>query len=97
MAGNTGTNRFPVATALPMKNFDFNAPADLYPARSKVGHRPVGYRRFDTAAQALRFAIEEMPQEFLNGTILEIEGGRFDGASIRTLYGSDEYPLARKP
>jgi hypothetical protein len=79
-----------------METFDFNAPAELYPARSRVGHRPVGYRRFDTAAQAIRYAIEEMPAEFLDGTVLELESERIDGAGIRLLYSSDRYPLARK-
>jgi hypothetical protein len=80
-----------------MGKFDFNAPAELYPARSRVGHRPIGYRRFDTAAQAIRYAIEEMPNEFLDGTVLEIESDRIDGAGIRLLYSSNEYPLPRKP
>lgn len=80
-----------------MAKFDYNAPADLYPARSRVGHRPVGYRRFDTAAHAIRYAIEEMPVEYLDGTILEIDSERVDGAGIRLLYGSNDYPLARKP
>jgi hypothetical protein len=79
-----------------MAKFDYNASADLFPARSRVGHRPVGYRRFDTAAQAIRYAIEEMPAEFLEGTVLEIDSERFDGANIRVLYSSDDYPLARK-
>ena len=79
-----------------MEKFDYNASADLFPARSKVGHRPVGYRRFDTAAQAIQYAVEEMSPEFLDGTILEIDSERFDGASIRILYSSEAYPLARK-
>jgi hypothetical protein len=79
-----------------MAKFDFNAPADLFPARSKTGHRPVGYRRFDTAAQAIRYAVEEMPAEFLDSTILEIDNERLKGDDIRLLYRSDDYPLARK-
>ena len=79
-----------------MGSFDFNAPADLFPARSRVGQRPIGYRRFDTAAAAIRYAIEEMPAEFLIGTILEVDSDRIDGAAIRLLYDSDEYPFARK-
>ena len=79
-----------------MAKFDFNAPADLFPARSKTGHRPVGYRRFDTAAQDIRYAVEEMPAEFLDSTILEIDNQRLKGDDIRLLYRSDDYPLARK-
>lgn len=79
-----------------MAKFDYNASADLYPARSRVGHRPIGYRRFETAAQAICYAVEEMPSQFLDGTVLEIESERIDGAGIRQLYSSNEYPLARK-
>jgi hypothetical protein len=80
-----------------MPNFDYRSPAELYPSRSKKGNRPVGYRRFDTAAEAIRFAIEEMPAEFLLGTILEVEDVRIDGTGIRELYDSTDYPLLRKP
>jgi hypothetical protein len=79
-----------------MDKFDYAAPADLFPARSRVGHRPVGYRRFDTAAEAIRYVMEEMPSEFLGGTVLEIDSERFDGPGIQRLYASDQYPLARK-
>jgi len=78
-----------------MAAFDYNAPADLFPARSKAGRRPVGYRRFSTAAEAIRFAVEQMPFGFLEGTILEIENVRVDGAGIRVLYESVDYPLVR--
>jgi hypothetical protein len=79
-----------------MAKFDYTAPADLFPARSRTGHRPVGYRRFDTAAQAIRFAVEEMPIEYLEGTVLEVESERLKGDEIRLLYRSEDYPLARK-
>jgi len=78
-----------------MAAFNYNAPADLFPARSKAGRRPVGYRRFSTAAEAIRFAVEQMPFVFLDGTILEIENVRVDGAGIRVLYESVDYPLVR--
>ena len=78
-----------------MAAFNYNAPADLFPARSKAGRRPVGYRRFSTAAEAIRFAVEQMPFGFLDGTILEIENVRVDGAGIGVLYESVDYPLVR--
>ena len=79
-----------------MSSFDYNAPADLFPARSRTGHRPVGYRRFDTAAEAIRYAVEQMPVEFLGGTVLEVDSERVDGAGIQVLYQSADYPLARR-
>jgi hypothetical protein len=78
-----------------MADFDYGAPADLFPSRSKK-RSPVGYRRFETAAEAIRFAIEVMPADFLLGTVLEVEEKRVDGPRIRELYDSTAYPLARK-
>jgi hypothetical protein len=79
-----------------MSNFDYDAPAELFPARGKRGKRTPGYRRFDTAAEAIRFAIEQMPGELLGGTVLEAKDGRARGARIRELYDGAAYPLARK-
>ena len=41
-----------------------------FPARSRTGHCPIGYRRFYTAAEATRYAVEELPIE-LDETALE--------------------------
>jgi hypothetical protein len=81
-----------------MDSFDYDAPAELFPTRGRSGsRRPMSYRRFDTAALAIRFAIEELPAAMLLGAFLQVEDDRFDGEQIRALYDNAAYPLARPP
>ena len=77
--------------------FDYRAEAELFPNRNRRPRRhPIGYRRFTHAADAIRFAIEELPPEFLRGALLEVDEERYDGDGIRGLYESMDYPLVRR-
>ncbi len=81
-----------------MNDFDYGAPAEIFACKSRgASPRPVTYRRFASGAEAVRFAIEELPAEVLFGTVLEVNEQRFDAAEIRKLYESGAYPLQRQP
>ncbi len=76
--------------------FDYDAAAELFPSRrQRSRRRPIGYRRFGHAADAIRFAIEELPPEFLLGACLEVDEERYNDQAIRHLYDSLDYPLTR--
>jgi len=80
-----------------MADFNYSTEAELFPTRNRGSRRrPIGYRRFAQAADAIRFAIEELPPEFLLGAFLEVDEDRFDSKGIRRLYDSADYPLARR-
>ena len=80
-----------------MATFNYAAEAELFPTRGRLSKRqPVTYKRFGTAAEAVRYAIEELPPELLVGAYLEVDEERFDANGIRGLYASPDYPLPRR-
>jgi hypothetical protein len=86
--------------------FDYTAVAELFPSRNeaelfpakrrRLRREPIGYGRFARAADAIRFAIEELPSELLPEACLEVDEQIFDCHGILRLYESDGYPLARR-
>lgn len=80
-----------------MSKFDYNCAAELFAMRRRLPRRqPFGYKQFTQAAQAIRFAIEELPAECLVGAYLEVDERRYGSDDIRRLYEQAEYPLTRR-
>ncbi len=78
--------------------FDFGLPAELFMAKRRGGPRQrLGYRRFATAAEAIRFAVEEFPAMRALGAWMQIGDERFDSDDIYRLYEREDYPLRRRP
>jgi hypothetical protein len=79
-----------------MSKFDYNAPAELFPSRNRKIANKVKYRRFDKVADAIRFAVEELPEPQLLGAYIEIDEERLSHKEIQALYDSENYPLKKK-
>lgn len=78
-----------------MAKFDYGAPAELFPSPNRKIARKVRYKRFDTAADAIRFAVEELPEPLLLGAHIEVEEERIGHKDIRALYESEDFPFKR--
>ena len=73
-------------------SFDSNAPAELFLAKPAKLCRSK-YRRFPSAAEALRFAVEDLRTPMAFGAWLQVDDERFNSNDIQRLYAADEYPL----
>lgn len=83
--------------SLSAKAFDYSASADLFSMLNRNGRRqPMSYKHFDSAAEAIRYAVEEIPAPNLIGTLLEADDSRYDSKEILRLYASPSFPLARR-
>ena len=79
------------------RTFDYECEAELFPTRArKTGRQPLGYKRFAHAAEAIRFAMEDLPPHLLLGAFLQVDEERFDGDGMRRLYESPAFPLPRR-
>jgi len=79
-----------------MTQIDYTAPAQLYLGRDWHNASAQGARRFRTAAQALRFALEEAAPVSLHGALLTVNGATFSAEDMKRLYTGSRYPLPRK-
>ena len=77
--------------------FDYGLPAELFMAKRKGGARSrLISRRFATAAEAIRFAVEDFPAIRALGAWMQVGNERFDGEDIHRLYESHQFPLRRR-
>ena len=76
-----------------MMTVDYNAAAEVYAIRQTGGKRHMTHRRFPTTAEAVKFAVEELPANA--NVILEVDEDRFEAATIRQMYDAADYPLVR--
>lgn len=82
--------------ALDLNGFDYTAPAELFPSRNKKSTAQARYKRFDTAAEAVRYAVEDVSPPALFGAYLEVDEARFGVEEIHYLYENAAFPLKRK-
>jgi|SRR5271169_2820550 hypothetical protein len=76
--------------------FDYELPAELFTAKRKGGARSrLGRRWFATAAEAIRFVVQDFPALRTLGAWMQVGNERFDGEGIHRLYESDDYPRRR--
>jgi hypothetical protein len=68
-----------------MSPFDYNGPAELFLSKPAKGSR-WKYRRFATAAEALRYAIEDLRTPRAYGGWLQVCDERFNSTDIERLY-----------
>jgi molybdate transport system regulatory protein len=69
-------------------SFDYSSPAELYLSRRRRRH--TDYRRFATAAEAVRYAFEELRTRRSRGAWIQVGEDLFNSNEIKRLY----YPLS---
>jgi hypothetical protein len=79
-----------------MTHLNYLAPAELYLGSDHHTAQAQGPRSFRTAAQAIRFAVEEAAPVSLRGARLIVGNDTWSGRDLHWLHGSPDYPLQRR-
>ena len=74
--------------------FDFGAPAGVFTRMRQGRGGAAKYRRFETAAEAIRYAVEELPSPLLPGITMEVGEDTLDHLQILRLYEDPRFPFA---
>ena len=78
-----------------MDAFDYQAPAELFHPLRLGRNAPLSFHRFDTSAEAIKFACEQLTPTMIQGAVLEVSDERFDSSVIHELYNSEVFQLSR--
>lgn len=74
---------------------DYALAAELYASGTARLTPTTRYMRFPSVAEALRYAVEQLPGNKLATLTIEAGEARYDGKAIRALYDAPDYPLPR--
>ncbi|MDX2290409.1 MAG: hypothetical protein NW217_16520 [Hyphomicrobiaceae bacterium] len=79
-----------------MEHFDFHGPAELFAASGpSLTRQKLSYKRFETGAEAIKYAMEIIGADHLRGVSIETETVRLQATQINELYRRSDYPLCR--
>lgn len=84
-----------IDTMASMTNFDYGAPADLFTSRHRSKRAALKYHRFDSCAEAIRYAVEDVPADAFFGSVIEVGDVRLDANAIKSKYEDSAFPLKR--
>lgn len=80
-----------------MTTLDYSSPAELFVGKRRGGARQrLGYRSFATAAETIRFAVEDFPAVRTLGAWMQVGDQRFNSDDIHRPYENGDYPLRRR-
>ena len=75
-----------------MQPFPYSAPAEMFSAASIRRSSRMNYRRFETASEAIRYVMEDLPPPMRPGTSIQVGDERFGYSEIAELYERVEFP-----
>lgn len=76
---------------------DYRMEAGLFFSKGDgARNKSLVFRRFRRAADAIRYAVEELPPKTLSSCSLEVNGLHYFGREIRPLYDGEAFPLRRR-
>jgi len=76
---------------------DYRMEAGLFFSKGEsTRNKSLIFRRFRRAADAIRYAVEELSPKVLASCSLEVNGLHYFGREIRPLYDSEAFPLRRR-